>query len=91
MNIHFSSKTEEWATPHEFFLKVQEEFNLNLDVCATKENAKLDFFWTKKDNGLTQDWFGMRCWMNPPYGRVIGEWVKKASEGGASYLSLMEE
>ena len=33
----------------------------------------------KKNNGLAQTWVG-NIWMNPPYGREIGAWMKKASE-----------
>ena len=55
------------------------EFDFNLDPCATKENAKCKRFYTKKDNGLVQDWEG-GVFMNPPYGREIKNWVKKAYE-----------
>ena len=30
-------------------------------------------------DGLTQEWFG-NVWMNPPYGRDIKAWMKKAYE-----------
>lgn len=77
MNVHFSSKTVEWETPQELFDELNKEFQFDLDVCATKENAKCKIFFTKDDNGLKQLWGGT-CWMNPPYGREIGEWVRKA-------------
>lgn len=80
INIHFSSKSNEWATPQDFFNKIQEEFKLTLDVCATNENHKLWDWFTEEDDGLSQSWDGWRCWCNPPYGREIGKWVKKASE-----------
>ena len=32
-----------------------------------------------KIDGLRQEWKGV-CWMNPPYGREIGKWVRKAYE-----------
>lgn len=75
--LMFSSKTDLWATPKEYFEKVNNEFFLNLDVCANKENAKCERFFTEEDNGLSQEWNG-RVWMNPPYGRTIGKWVEKA-------------
>lgn len=86
MKVHYSSKTSEWATPISFFAPIQKEFLLNADVCATKENAKLEAYWTKEEDGLAQDWAGIRAWMNPPYGREIGKWVKKASDGGADIV-----
>lgn len=78
-----SSNSAEWETPQELFDELNREFTLFMDVCATKENAKCEDFWTKEDDGLKQDWFGIRCWMNPPYGREIGKWVEKAATGGA--------
>ena len=35
--IHFSSKTDQWATPQKFFDEVNKEFNLQVDVCADKK------------------------------------------------------
>lgn len=75
--VHFSSATEMWATPQGFFDKLNEEFHFGRDVCATKDNAKCKRFFTKADDALTKQWSGV-CWMNPPYGRVIGLWMKKA-------------
>jgi len=80
MNVHFSSKTNEWTTPLDLFNKLNEEFRFTLDPWATKENAKCDKFYTKKDDGLSKDWTGERVFCNPPYGREIGKWVKKCSE-----------
>lgn len=85
-NIHFSSKSMEWETPQDFFDKIQKEFNLELDVCATNDNHKLYDWWTKEDDGLSQNWKPWRCWMNPPYGREIGKWVEKASTVGAKIV-----
>ena len=78
-----SSNTDMWATPQYVFDELNKEFNFTLDPCATKENAKCKKFFTEKEDGLKQDWSDEVVFMNPPYGRVIGNWVKKASEGGA--------
>lgn len=75
----FSSKTCEWETPIKFFKELDAKYHFSLDVCATKENAKCSKFFTCEDDGLAQNWSGV-CWMNPPYGREIGKWVKKAYE-----------
>lgn len=72
-----SSLTDEWATPTEFFKELDKEFQFKLDVCATSENTKCKRFFTKNDDGLSMNWKGI-CFMNPPYGRTIGKWVKKA-------------
>ena len=88
-NVHFSSKTPEWETPQDLFDGLNEEFDFLLDVCATKENAKCENYFTKEDDGLSKDWrkYSMK-WMNPPYGREIGKWVKKASESGYTVALL---
>lgn len=75
----FTSRTDEWETPKDFFDTMNKEFHFNLDVCATKVNAKCEKYYTKKEDGLSQQWHG-NCWMNPPYGREIGKWMKKALE-----------
>jgi phage N-6-adenine-methyltransferase len=79
-NVHFSSKTPEWETPQSFFDELDKEFNFQLDVCATKENAKCKKYFTKEDDGLQMYWgFDTWKWMNPPYGREISKWVFEAS------------
>ena len=80
MKVHYSSKTNEWATPQSFFEELDREFHFTLDPCATKENAKCDKYYTIKDDGLTKSWDGEIVFCNPPYGREIKKWVKKASE-----------
>ena len=76
-DLMFSSATDLWATPQDFFDKLDKFFNFEIDVCALPANAKCRKFFTPKQNGLAQDWTGT-CWMNPPYGREIGAWVEKA-------------
>lgn len=73
----FSSKTEMWATPLDFFNQVNQEFKFNTDVCAIKDNAKCEHFYSPEDNGLAQPWMGV-CWMNPPYGADIKYWLDYA-------------
>lgn len=82
MSVHFSSKTPEWETPQDFFDELNKEFNFILDVCATKENKKCEAFYDILKDGLSHNWNDVKGWkwMNPPYGREIGKWVKKASE-----------
>jgi phage N-6-adenine-methyltransferase len=90
-NIHFSSKTDMWATPQAFFDKYNEIYKFDIDVCAIAENAKCQKYFTPEENGLSQEWTG-NCWMNPPYGREIKKWVKKAYESsldGATVVCLL--
>lgn len=75
--LMFSSKTDLWATPQDFFDKLNEEFHFTLDACALPSNAKCEKYYTPFDNGLSKDWDGV-VWCNPPYGKEIGNWVRKA-------------
>ena len=75
----FSSASGEWETPRDLFATLDREFNFTLDVCATSRNRKCPAYFSRAVNGLAQRWTGT-CWMNPPYGRQIGMWVKKARE-----------
>jgi len=79
-DLMFSSKTDLWATPQEFFDELDSEFSFTLDPCATPENAKCQKYYTEKENGLNQDWAGETVFCNPPYGRAIKDWVKKCYE-----------
>jgi phage N-6-adenine-methyltransferase len=91
VSVHFSSRTDEWETPQALFDALHAEFNFTLDPCATAENAKCDKFYTRAEDGLSQSWGGY-VFMNPPYGRAIGNWMKKALESalaGATVVCLV--
>ena len=75
--LMFSSKTDEWATPQDFFDKLNETFSFSLDPCADHNNHKCEKYYTKEQNGLLYSWEGERVFCNPPYGRQIGKWVEK--------------
>lgn len=90
--LMFSSATDMWATPQDFFDRLNTVFRFNVDVCALPDNAKCDQYFTPDMDGLSQPWQGV-CWMNPPYGREIGKWVEKAfksaKEHGATVVCLL--
>lgn len=73
-----------YVTPWEVFNPLKEEFSLEVDTAASAENARLPVYFDEKIDGLKQDWSGKRCWMNPPYGRSIGKWVRKAATSKAT-------
>lgn len=84
MSVHFSSASDNWPTPQSFFDEVNRVHGpFDLDVCASAENTKCPRFFTAADDGLKQAWTG-RVWMNPPYGRTIGAWMRKAHESAKS-------
>ena len=79
--ILFSSEKMDWCTPQSFFDRLDGEFHFVLDAAATKENAKCQRFFTPDDDALAQSWdCGGAVFCNPPYGRTIGRWCKKAWE-----------
>lgn len=87
-NVHFSSATDMHSTPQGFFDELNAEFGFTTDVCAIQENAKCDKFFSPEQDGLTQEWQGV-LWMNPPYGKTISKWVKKAYECGSIIVCLL--
>lgn len=76
-DVMFSSKTDQWATPQQFFDELNKEFGFTLDPCADEFNHKCDKYFTKEQDGLSQSWANEVVFCNPPYGREIPHWVKK--------------
>jgi site-specific DNA-methyltransferase (adenine-specific) len=75
-----SSKTDEWPTPPELFAQLDAQYGpFTLDPCAGADNAKCPAYFTREQDGLAQRWAG-RVFMNPPYGRPIRAWMRKALE-----------
>ena len=87
--LMFRSNTDQWATPQDFFDRLNEEFHFTLDACADETNHKCDRYFTKEQNGLVQDWSCETVFCNPPYGRSIGHWVRKAFEEAAHTQVVM--
>lgn len=81
MDVHYSSESHEWETPAALVQQLQTLFGgFTLDPCCTAENAKAPEFFTAAEDGLKQSWTGHHVFMNPPYGRQIGKWIRKAYE-----------
>ena len=90
--IMFSSKTDQWATPQDFFDKLDAEFHFTLDPCADEHNHKCPKYFTKEQDGLKQSWQGETVFCNPPYGSEIKKWVEKShneSQNGSTVVMLI--
>lgn len=90
--VHFSSNSTEWATPDWLFNALNAEFGFTLDPCSSAENAKCERHFTVRNDGLAQDWGTEIVFMNSPYGREIGHWMRKAFESarlGATVVCLI--
>ncbi len=85
-----SSKDGTWTTPKDFFEKMDREFYFTLDAAALSNSTLVPDNWYGPDhpdsdrrNALVRSWssdsFGGSVWLNPPYGRTIGYWMKKAN------------
>lgn len=92
-NGRYNGSGREWGTPQELFDQLDQEFHFTVDCCATVKNAKCTRFWSEAPeefsegvNGLEQDWTGETVWMNPPYGREIYAWTRKARTSGAEVV-----
>jgi len=86
-----SSLTDQWATPQALFDELNNEFGFTLDACASDWNHKVANYYDESQDALIQSWTGV-VWMNPPYGRTIKAWMKKAYEswlGGGQLLSVL--
>ena len=60
-DVMYSSKSELWGTPQQFFDELNKEFGFDLDPCALPSNAKCDRFFTPEEDGLAQNWGGQKC------------------------------
>lgn len=88
-NGRYNGNGRHWATPQEIFDPLNAEFAFTLDPCATAQTAKCARFYTEAEDGLAQDWRGERVFMNPPYGREIYAWTRKARDSGALVVGLL--
>lgn len=66
MSVHFSSQRLDWRTPKHVIEVLEEEFGAMFDPCPS--NPQFD--------GLAREWERVN-FVNPPYGREIGKWIKK--------------
>jgi phage N-6-adenine-methyltransferase len=72
-----SVNNESWRTPPEVFEPLNAEFKFDLDAAATYEN-KLVPRYLHCALGV-MDWPGERIWLNPPYGRKLEPFIRKAA------------
>lgn len=77
----YSSDKHDWGTPLDFYQSLNAEFSFICDVCASNENTLCPTcYFTEENSCLNTDWPRGSCYMNPPYGRDVGKFMKKAYE-----------
>ena len=69
----FTSQRLDWQTPKALYEELNKEFHFNCDPCFLTTNT------IHPKDMLGSDW-GQICFVNPPYGTIIGKWIKKAYE-----------
>lgn len=77
-----SSDDIEWYTPPEIRAAVVDALGGRVDVDPCADPGKTfpaTEHFTAEDNGLVRPWLG-RVYMNPPYGRTIGQWTTKLKD-----------
>lgn len=91
-NGRYNGNGRHWETPPEVFEPLHREFDFTIDLCAQVSTAKVPRFYTEEQNALERSWAGERGWMNPPYGREIYAWTRKArleAAAGALVVGLL--
>ena len=97
-----TSLDDTWTTPKDFFDEINKEFNFGLDAAALQASTLVPDNWYGPDHpdisrrdALARAWHkdtDKTIWLNPPYGRVIKQWVAKAAEearGGGIVVCLV--
>ena len=92
-DVMFSSKTDQWETPKDFFDDLDALFHFTLDACALPENAKCEKYFTPEMDGLKQEWGGV-VWCNPMNRFATVRFVKGrlkfgGSRNGAPFPSMV--
>jgi phage N-6-adenine-methyltransferase len=88
LDVHFSSKSDEWGTPRALFDKLNSVFRFTLDAAASHDNALCGLYYTQADDGLSMCWKQHVTWVNPPYSK-LKDWLKKGAEEGKHTTVVM--
>ena len=72
-----------WETPRDFFDKLDLLFGpFELDAAATAKNSKCPKHLSAREDALSVPWttseYRQAIFCNPPYGRGIDKWIRKA-------------
>lgn len=98
-----TSLDDTWTTPRDFFDELNKEFNFGLDAAALQASTLVPDNWYGPDHpdpasrdALKIDWNhnsrGRPIWLNPPYGRTIKDWMRKAhsvAQAGGTVVCLV--
>jgi phage N-6-adenine-methyltransferase len=103
-SVHFSTGTDNWATPDDLFAELDAEFGFTLDAAADATNHKV-FRWLGPGSSIAEDALAVEdwgwpdsvpqtVWLNPPYSRphqaqFIEHAAKQAQVYGHTVVCLL--
>ncbi len=85
---HFVNKTDTpasekdlWQTPIALFKALDQEFDFDVDICASEDNALCHAFFTVEESALKMKWrnYGGGQFINPPYSQTQA-FMERAAE-----------
>lgn len=91
LSVHFTSKSQTWNTPKDFFDKLNAVWNFEIDTACLEESALCKEYFTPETDGLNSSWQNKVCWNNPPY-NDIKTWTTKCYTeymSGATVVQLI--
>jgi len=77
-----SSERMDWQTPDNVLGLVRDVFDgvIHLDPCTTDENpTRAMYYYTTEMDGMSRPWAYRTIFVNPPYGREIGMWIRRCN------------
>jgi len=77
----YATRNDRWLTPLPI---VRSLGTFDLDPAAAPDHPTAEECWTPEaiGDGLAMPWHG-RVWLNPPYGRAQGEWIRRLLDHGS--------
>lgn len=83
MNNHSNNQNDEWYTPPEYIESSRRVMGvIDLDPASSEianRTVQANEFYSIEDSAFEHTWNG-RVWMNPPYSRVIKDFINKLVE-----------
>lgn len=76
------NENNQWETPANIFNYFNSIYHFSFGLAASEHNKKCNLYFDEEANSLIQDWHKIKgfLWLNPPYGKNLKFWIKKAYE-----------
>jgi len=93
LSVRGHETTPNWYTPAATYLALDHQYGpFMLDPCCTDETRRTPRWIAPPRSGLAETWGPCRVFLNPPYGRGIADWIRKAiveARAGAFVVALI--